>query len=110
MKSNGMKLNMLGPELKRQFSVGLSAVQNGPGNSLFNFDCFRKLTRQYVGKEEDANSLCELLRAAEESEARGDFAAKARFLRSYIDEISAQTRQPLICGSMTVLITLARTV
>jgi hypothetical protein len=110
MRNNMMKLDMLSPELNRQFSGEFHAVQNELGNSLFNFDCFRKLTRQYVGKEEDANSLCELLRVAEESEARGDFAAKARFLRSYIDEISAQTRQPLICGSMTVLITLARTV
>ena len=52
------------------------------------------MTRQYVGKEEEANRLCELLRAAEEAAARGDFAAKAKFLASYIYEVSAQTHQP----------------
>jgi hypothetical protein len=110
MKSDAMNLDMLGSTLKRQFSVDPHAVQNEPGNSLFDFDCFRNLTRQYVGKEDDANRLCELLKAAEDSESRGDFAARSRFLSSYIEEVSSQPRQPLSRGSMMVLITLARTV
>src|SRR5262249_12025119 len=93
MRKNILKLEMLNPELKRQFGVGLPAFQNEPGNSLFNFNCLRDLTRQYVGKKEDANRLCELLREAEEAAARGDFAAKARFLSSYIEEVSAQAQQ-----------------
>jgi len=88
-----LKLDMLCPEPKRKLSVGLPAVQNEQGNWLFTFDSLRNLTRQYVGKEEDANRLCGLLRAAEEAVARGDFAAKARILSSYIDEVSAQAHQ-----------------
>jgi len=93
LKNNMLKLDMLSPEPKRQLSVGLTAVQNELGNSLFTFDSLRNLTRQYVSKEEDANRLCGLLRAAEEAVARGDFAAKAKFLASYIYEVSAQTQQ-----------------
>jgi hypothetical protein len=93
MGNNILRLNMLSSELKRRFSVGHPAVQNEPGNSLFTFDSLRNLTRQYVGKEEDANRLCELLRAAETAAARGDFAAKAKFLSSYIYEVSALTHQ-----------------
>jgi hypothetical protein len=93
MRNNIFKLDVLSPEPKRQLSVGLPAVQNEPGDSLFSFDNLRNLTRQYVGKEEDADRLCELLRAAEEAVARGDFAAKARFLVSYIDELSVQTQR-----------------
>jgi hypothetical protein len=84
MRKNMMKLNRISE---------LHAVQNEPGNSLITFDCLRDLTRQYVCKEEDVNRLCGLLRAAEEAAARGDFAAKARFLSSYIDEVSAQAQQ-----------------
>jgi len=88
-----LKLVMPSPESKRQRSVGLPAVQNEPGNSLFTFDSLRNLTRQYVGKEEEANRLCGLLKAAEEAAARGDYAAKAKFLASYIYEVSAQPHQ-----------------
>ena len=93
MRNNMLKLDMLSPEPKRKLSVGLPAVQNEQGNWLFTFDSLRNLTRQYVSKEEDANRLCGLLRAAEEAVARGDFAAKAKFLASYIYEVSAQTHQ-----------------
>jgi len=93
MKNNLLKLDFLSPEPKRQLSVGLPAGQNEPGNWLFTFDSLRNLTRQYVGNEEDANRLCGLLRSAEEAAARGDFAAKAKFLASYIYEVSAQTQQ-----------------
>ena len=93
MRTTIIKLDVHGPALKRQLSLEIPAVQDEPGNSLFTFDCLRKLTRQYVGKQEDANRLWELLRAAEAAAARGDFEAKARFLSSYIDEVSAQTRQ-----------------
>ena len=84
---------MFNSELKKRLSVGLPSVQNEPGNSLFSFDSLRNLTMQYVSKEEDANRLCELLRAAEAAAARGDFAAKAKFLSSYIYEVSAQPHQ-----------------
>src|SRR5215471_16603914 len=93
MRNNRLKLDTLSLEPKRQLSVGLSAVQGEPGNSFLTFDSLRNVTRQYVGKEEDANRLCGLLRAAEEAVARSDFTAKARFLVSYIDELSAQTQQ-----------------
>jgi len=92
MRNNILKLDMLSPEPKRQLSVGNPAFENEPGDTL-TFDSLRNLTRQYVGKEEDANRLCGLVRAAEEAVARGDFEAKARFLVSYIDELSAQTQQ-----------------
>jgi len=84
---------MLRAEPKSRRGAGLPAAQNEPGNSLFTFDSLRNLTRQYVGKEVDANRLCGLLRAAEEAAARGDFAAKAKFLATYIYEVSAQPHQ-----------------
>jgi hypothetical protein len=93
MTNSIFKLDILSPEPKRQLSVGLPAVQNELGDPLLTFDSLRNLTRQYVGKDEDANRLCGLLRAAEEAAARGDFAAKAKFLATYIYEVSAQTQQ-----------------
>jgi hypothetical protein len=109
MRNKILKLDRLSSELKRRFSIELPAVQNGPGNSLFSFDSLRHLTRQYVGKVEDANRLCELLRAAEAAEARGDFAAKAKFLSSYIYEVSAQpdqqdlSRKRIIKATLTLM-------
>ena len=109
MGNNKFKLDMFNSELKRRLSVGVRAVQNEPGNSLFTFDSLRNLTRQYVGKEEDADRLCELLGAAEEAAARGDFAAKAKFLSSYIDEVSAQpdqqdlSRKRIIRATLTLM-------
>jgi hypothetical protein len=109
VRNNRLKLDMLSPEPKRQRSVGLPAVQNEPENPLFTFDSLRNLTRHYVGKKEDANRLCGLLRAAEEAAARGDFAAKAKFLASYIYEVSAQThlldlsRKQIIRATLTMM-------
>jgi len=93
MRNNILKLDRLSSELKRRFSIEIPAVQNEPLNSLYTFDSLRNLTRQYIGKAADVNRLCELLRAAEEAAARGDFAAKAKFLSSYIYEVSAQIHQ-----------------
>jgi hypothetical protein len=100
---------MPSPEPKRRRGVGLPAVQKEPGNSLFTFDALRNLTRQYIGKEQDANRLCGLLRAAEEAAARGDFAAKAKFLASYIYEVSGQPhlldlpRKQIIRATLTLM-------
>lgn len=104
--SDEMKLDTLSPE-----------AQNGvPTESLsFNyqkipsFDGLRDLTRLYVGKEEDANRLCELLSQAEAAAARGDLRAKAGFIGSYTDQVSAQTRLALTGKSAMTLITLAGT-
>jgi prepilin-type N-terminal cleavage/methylation domain-containing protein/prepilin-type processing-associated H-X9-DG protein len=85
--SDEMKLDMLSPELDRQISVGLPTVQSEPGYSLFSFDSLCNLTRLYVNREVDANRLCELLRGAEEAEARGDTAAKDGFLDSYVSDV-----------------------
>jgi hypothetical protein len=93
MRNNILKLDRLSSELKRRFSIEPPAVQNEPLNSLYTFDSLRNMTRQYVVKAEDANRLYELLGAAEEAAARGDYAAKAKFLSSYIYEVSAQTNQ-----------------
>jgi hypothetical protein len=109
MGNNILKPDMFSSELKRRLSVGHPAVQNEPGNSLFSFDSLRNLTRQYVGKEEDANRLCKLLKAAEAAAARGDFAAKAKFLSSYIYEVSAQpdqqdlSRKRIIKATLTLM-------
>jgi prepilin-type processing-associated H-X9-DG protein len=85
--SDEMKLDMLSPEVSRNLRVGLPAVQYKQGYSPFDYGNLRNQTMQYVGNEEDANYLCELLRAAEEAEARGDSAAKAGFFDSYIDRV-----------------------
>jgi hypothetical protein len=109
MRNKILKLDRLSSELKRRFSIEPPAVQNGPVNSLFTFDSLRNLTRQYVGKVEDANRLCELLSAAETAAERGDFAAKAKFLSSYIYEVSAQpdqqdlSRKRIIKATLTLM-------
>ena len=109
MRKKILKLDKLSSELKRRFSIEPPAVQNGPINSLYSFDSLRNLTRQYIGKVEDANRLCGLLRAAEEAAARGDFAAKAKFLSSYIYEVSAQpdqqdsSRKRIIRATLTLM-------
>ena len=79
VRNNILKLDFLSPEPKRKISVGFPEVQNEPANSLFTFDSLRNLTRQYVSKEEDANRLCGLLRAAEEAVARGDLRPRPNF-------------------------------
>jgi hypothetical protein len=89
MRNKILKLDLFNPEFSRLSSDGLLEVQNEPENSLFTFDGLRDLTR----KEEDANRLCKLLRAAEDAAARGDFVAKTRLLDSFIDEVSAQALQ-----------------
>jgi prepilin-type N-terminal cleavage/methylation domain-containing protein/prepilin-type processing-associated H-X9-DG protein len=85
--SDEMKFDMLSPELDRQISVGVPEVQSEPGYSLFTFDSLCNLTRQYVDREVDANRLCELLRGAEEAEARGDTVARDGFLDSYVADV-----------------------
>ncbi len=107
--SEEMKLDTLSPELSRQIGVDVPAVQDNLGNSLFSFDGLCSLTRQYVSGEADANQLCEMLKAAEEAAARGDSAAKAGFLRAYIDEVSARIQISLTRRRATTLTTLANT-
>ena len=57
----------------------------------------------------EVDRLCDLLRAAEEAAARGDFAAKAKFLSSYIYEVSAQpdqqdsSRKRIIRATLTLM-------
>jgi hypothetical protein len=82
-----MKLDILSPELSRQLGVEVPAVQSEPGYSLFSFDSACNLTSLYVTREVDADRLCELLRAAEETAARGDNAAEDGFLDSYVGEV-----------------------
>jgi prepilin-type N-terminal cleavage/methylation domain-containing protein/prepilin-type processing-associated H-X9-DG protein len=105
--SDEMKLDMLSPELSGQISVGLPAVQSEPGYSLFSFDSLCDLTRLYISKEEDANYLCELLRAAEEAETRGDSEGKTRFLDSYIDRVRSFSWAYLTRRRATALLMLA---
>ncbi len=104
--SDEMKLDMLSSKLSREISVGVSAVQSEQGNSPLTFKGLCELTRLYVGREEDANHLCEQLRAAEEAEARGDLAAKTGFLDSYIDEVGRYSWAYLVHRS--TLITFAK--
>jgi hypothetical protein len=107
--SEEMKLDALSPELRRQIGVGLPAVQSDLGNSTFTFDGLCNLTRLSVGKEDDANYLCDQLKAAEEAAARGDFAAKSRFIGSYIDRVGTYTHAYVTRRRATTLITLAQT-
>jgi hypothetical protein len=85
--SDEMKIDSVSPWLDRQISVGFTAVQSESGYSLFTFDSLSNLTRQYVDSEVDANRLCELLRGAEEAEARGDTVARDGFLDSYVADV-----------------------
>lgn len=101
-----MKLDMLSSEVSSEISVGLPVVQSEQGNSPLTFKGLCELTRLYVAKEEDANYFCEQLRAAEEAAARGDLAAKAGFLGSYIDEVGRYSWAYLVRRS--TLTTIAR--
>jgi prepilin-type N-terminal cleavage/methylation domain-containing protein len=105
--SDEMKLDTLSPELNSEIRVGLPAVQREPVNSPFTFEYLSDLTRQYIGKEEDANYLCELLRGAKEAEARGDDADKARYLDSYIDRVSTYSYAYLTRRGSNTLLMLA---
>jgi hypothetical protein len=87
-----MKLDTLSPALSSQISIGIPTVQDEEGGSLFSFGSLSNLTRLYVGRDEESNQLCELLRAAEEAEARGDDADKVRHLNSYIDRVDQYSR------------------
>lgn len=85
--SDEMKIDSVSPWLDRQISVGFTAVQSESGYSPFTFDSLSNLTRQYVDSEVDANRLCELLRGAEEAEARGDTVARDGLLDSYVADV-----------------------
>ncbi len=103
-----MKLDEISPELGRQISVGLPAVQNEPGYSLFTFESLRNLTRLYVSKEEDANRLCDLLKAAEGAAARGDSSAVATILDfEFEGELTALTHKSLTRRKSSALLMLA---
>jgi hypothetical protein len=102
-----MKLDMLSPALSSQISVGIPAVQGEQQYSIFSFDSLSDLTRQYVGNEEEANQLCELLRAAEEAESRGDIADKVRHLDAYIDRVQRYSWAWLARERSTTLLMLA---
>ncbi len=82
-----MKLDLLSPELKGQISVGLPAVQAEKGYSLLSFDSLCELTRLYISSEEEADRLCESLKAAGEAEKRGDLAARTDFVEAYVDRL-----------------------
>jgi prepilin-type N-terminal cleavage/methylation domain-containing protein len=102
-----MKLDTASPWLSSQIGVGIPAVQDEEGYSIFSFASLIDLTRLYVGREEEANQLCELLGAAEEAESRGDDADKVRHLDSYIDRVERYSWAWLPRERATTLLMLA---
>src|SRR3989442_14731227 len=98
-----------------------------PAAQIFSYAGLCNLTRQYVtgsestpcerGNNDDddddnngvAHAMCRKLRAAQAAEAHGDFEAKRRLLRAYMNQVSAQTDKTLTPSRASTLITLART-
>jgi prepilin-type N-terminal cleavage/methylation domain-containing protein len=103
-----MRLDLLSSEQRRTLSVGLSDLQGNPGE-LSSFDGLCSLTQLYISEPGVANHLCARLRVAKNAAERGDSEAKARFLRTYINEVADQTHRTLTRSKMTTLITLAQT-
>jgi hypothetical protein len=102
-----MKLDMNSPWLNSQIKVEFPVVQDDEEYSIFSFASLSELTRLYVGREEEANQLCELLMAAEEAESRGDDADKVRYLDSYIDRVERYSWAWLARERATTLLMLA---
>ena len=113
-----MRLDSLSPEHRRAIGVGLAELRGNPAE-LASWDGLASLTRLYLNAEGGeaqptntqgvANHLCARLKAAEAAARRGDAEAKARFLRTYISEVTEQTHQMLTQRRATALITLAQT-
>jgi hypothetical protein len=119
--SDEMKLDMLSPDLKSTIAVHLSDLRANPAAQIFSYDGLCNLTRQYVDngrcnlrREDDdddgiAHTMCAKLRKAEAAEARGDHAARQRWLEAYIHQVEAETGKTLTRTRATTLTTLART-
>jgi prepilin-type N-terminal cleavage/methylation domain-containing protein len=103
-----MKLDMISPETTNVSGVASESLSLNYGKIRFDYKGLRDLTSLYVSNGVDANRLCELLSQAEAAEARRDLAAKAGFIDSYIELVSAQNRLSLTSKSAATLITLAR--
>jgi len=116
-----MKLDMLSPEVKSTIAVHLSDLREDPAAQIFSYDGLCKLTRQYVNNghcnstsdDDDndgvAHAMCAKLRKAEAAEARGDHAAKQRWLEAYIHQVEAETGETLTRTRANTLTALART-
>jgi prepilin-type N-terminal cleavage/methylation domain-containing protein len=104
---NIMKLDSLSPALSSQIRIRLSAVPDELEYSIFSFASLSDLTRQYVGKEMEANQLTEMLRAAGDAEARGDDADKVSHLNAYIDRVEQYSGAWLDRNKANTLMTLA---
>jgi prepilin-type N-terminal cleavage/methylation domain-containing protein len=116
-----MKLDMLSPDVKSTIAVHLSDLRADPAAQIFSYDGLCNLTRQYVDngrcnlrREDDdddgvAHAMCAKLRKAEAAEARGDHAARQRWLEAYIRQVEAETGKTLTRTRATTLTTLART-
>ncbi len=122
-----LKLNMLSPAVKTSFAVQLSDLQGDPAAQFFSYDGLCNLTRQYVagsssscarGNDDDddgdgntgvANAMCKNLRKAQAAEARGNQAAKQRWLGAYIHQVAEQTNETLTRARATTLRRLAET-
>jgi len=116
-----MKLDMLSPEVKSTIAVHLSDLRQDPAAQIFSYDGLCNLTIQYVDnghcnlrREDDdddgvGHAMCAKLRKAEAAEARGDHAAKQRWLEAYIHQVEAETGETLTRTRANTLTTLAGT-
>jgi prepilin-type N-terminal cleavage/methylation domain-containing protein len=104
---NIMKLDVLSSAVSSQLKVRLPIDQDEQEFSIFSFASISDLTRLYVGREEEANQLCELLRAAGEAESRGDDGDKISHLNSYIDRVEQYSLSWLPRERATTLLMLA---
>jgi len=91
----------------------LPAVQledlTGDPAQLFSYDTLRILTARSVNKRGVLQSLLVKLNAAEDADRRGNARAKAGHLRSYANELAAQSGKQIDPGAAHVLQNLAST-
>lgn len=103
-----MKLDIIDSETANGSKIPFESISLNFEKIQIKYTDLHQLTRTYVANVEVANNLSELLSQAEAAEARGDLAAKAEFIASYIDQVSALKNLSLTSKSATTLITLAQ--
>ena len=100
-----MKLDIVSGETGSEVRVGVGVLRSMDGGQTWlSLDGLCKLLELYVTDAQVADDLCKTLRRAENANARGDVAARDRFLRRYFDELDAQVHKTLTRKNETTMV------
>jgi hypothetical protein len=103
-----MMLDVLSPDVRAAVGILRSDLQSEPALELFSYEGLCALTKQYVIKDDVADSMCAKLAAAASAEARGNREAKRGALGAYMNQVAAQSGKSLTHRRATTLTALAR--